>query len=141
MTKFKKVLAGTLAAVSIMSSALCVGASAKSYPDVGSWSLYTNPNASRSSADFNLSFYSEGYRAVITGKGNGGATNLVTIYQKGTYKSRLTEVGVTSQIFRSELYTDKDGDYYAPFTVKMTTETVSTATAYNNGTIKTKNLF
>ena len=142
MTKFKKIFAGALAAVSVMSSALCVGASAREYSDVGSWQLYSNPNVSHSSTDMNLAFFSNGYRAFISSKGNGGATNYVTISQKGTYKATLTEVNVISGTFKSNTnYADRDGDMYAPFTVKMTVGDTSSATAYNNGTIKIKSLF
>lgn len=142
MTKFKKIFAGALAAVSVMSSALCVGASAREYSDVGSWQLYSNPNASHSSTDMNLAFLSNGYRAFISSKGNGGATNYVTISQKGTFKTTLTEVNVVCGVFKSATtYIDKDGDMYAPFTVKMTVGDTSSATAYNNGTIKIKSLF
>lgn len=141
MTKFKKIFAGALAAVSVMSSALCVSASAE-YSDVGSWQLYSNPNVSHSSTDMKLAYYSNGYRAFISSKGNGGATNYVTISQKGTYKATLTEVNVISGTFKSNTnYADRDGDMYAPFTVKMTVGDTSSATAYNNGTIKIKSLF
>lgn len=141
MTKFKKIFAGALAAVSVMSSALCVGASAREYSDVGSWQLYSNPNVSHSSTDMNLYYYSGGYKAYISSKGNGGATNYVTISQKGTYKATLTEVNVVCGVFKSATtYIDKDGDMYAPFTVKMTVGDTSSATAYNNGTIKIKSL-
>ncbi len=142
MTKFKKIFAGALAAVSVMSSALCVGASAREYSDVGSWQLYSNPYASISSSDMNLYFYAGGYRAFISSKGNGGATNYVTISQKGTFKTTLTEVNVVCKIFESDTkYIDEDGVMFAPFTVRMSFGDTSSATAYNNGTIKIKSLF
>lgn len=141
MTKFKKIFAGALAAVSVMSSALCISASAE-YGDVGSWQLYSNPNVSHSSTDMKLAYYSNGYRAFISSKGNGGAANYVTISQKGTYKTTLTEVNVVCKAFESATtYIDKKGVMYAPFTVKMTVGDTSSATAYNNGTIKIKSLF
>lgn len=141
MTKFKKIFAGALAAVSVMSSALCVGASASEYSDVGSWQLYSNPNVSHSSTDMKLAYYSNGYRAFISSKGNGGATNYVTISQEGTYKTTLTEVNVVCGIFKSDTkYIDEDGVMFAPFTVRMSFGDTSSATAYNNGTIKIKSL-
>lgn len=141
MTKFKKIFAGALAAVSVMSSALCVGASAREYSDVGSWQLYSNPNVSHSSTDMNLYFYAGGYRAFISSKGNGGAANYVTISQEGTYKTTLTEVNVVCGIFKSDTkYIDEDGVMFAPFTVRMSFGDTSSATAYNNGTIKIKSL-
>ena len=141
MTKFKKIFAGALAAVSVMSSALCVGASAREYSDVGSWQLYSNPNVSHSSTDMKLAYYSNGYRAFISSKGNGGAANYVTISQEGTYKTTLTEVNVVCGIFKSDTkYIDEDGVMFAPFTVRMSFGDTSSATAYNNGTIKIKSL-
>lgn len=139
MTKFKKVLAGTLAAVSIMSSALCVGASA--YTDTGNWALYTNPNTSRSEANFNINYYTGGYRAFISSKGNGGASNYVQIFQASAKKAMLTEIGKICKVFRSNPYVDKNGNLYAPFKVTLYTEIITEDTAYNNGTIKTGNLF
>ncbi len=90
----------------------------------------------------NLYYYSGGYKAFISSKGNGGATNYVTISQKGTFKTTLTEVNVVCGVFKSATtYIDKKGVMYAPFTVKMTVGDTSSATAYNNGTIKIKSLF
>ena len=89
----------------------------------------------------NLAYYSNGYRTFISSKGNGGAANYVTISQEGTYKTTLTEVNVVCGIFKSDTkYIDEDGVMFAPFTVRMSFGDTSSATAYNNGTIKIKSL-
>lgn len=119
MARFKKILAGTLAAA-IMSGTLCVGASAEvSYPDVGSWELDTNPDTGQMSADIALNFYSTGYRAVITSKEKGVSSNYVEIFQGSTEKTVLTEVGVVCQPFSSAINDDREGNIYVQFTVKM----------------------
>ena len=140
--RIKKMVTGTLVAAAIMSSTLCFGASANSYPDAGSWELYCNPYTSRIEKDINLNYYSGGYKAEITAKGNGGSSNYVTIYQKGTRKVIITEEEQPCNTFFSgTTYTDGDGVMYAPFTVELSYGSLSSGTVYNNGTIKLSNMF
>lgn len=133
-------MAGALAAVSVMSSAMCLGASA--YVDRGSWSLYANTYSDHSTATIELNYYSAGYRAVCTGKDNGGSYNYVDVFNGSTKKATITEVGVVTNPFYGTITTDLSGCYFVRFTVQMHTEDKSASNMpHNYGEIRLKNQF
>ena len=140
MSKIKKILAGALAAVSVMSSAMCLGASA--YEDRGSWDCYVNNYANHSVVNISLNYYSAGYRAVCTGKVNGGSYNYVDVYDGSIKRTTLTEVGVICQPFEGTMHIDSNKKRYAMFTIKLKVEDTSASnTPHNYGDIRLSNQY
>lgn len=140
MSKIKKILAGALAAVSVMSSAMCLGASA--YEDRGSWDCYVNNYTNHSVVNFSLNYYSAGYRAVCTGKTNGGSYNYVDVYDGSIKRTTLTEVGVICQPFEGTMHIDSNKKRYAMFTIKLKVEDTSASnTPHNYGDIRLSNQY
>ena len=140
MSKIKKILAGAIAAVSVMSSAMCLGASA--YEDRGSWDCYVNNYANHSVVNISLNYYSARYRAVCTGKVNGGSYNYVDVYDGSIKRTTLTEVGVICQPFVGTRRVDKDNNEYAMFTIKLKVEDTSASnTPHNYGDIRLSNQY
>ncbi len=140
MSKIKKILAGALAAVSVMSSAMCLGASA--YEDRGSWDCYVNNYTNHSVVNFSLNYYSAGYRAVCTGKTNGGSYNYVDVYDGSIKRTTLTEIGVICQPFDGTMHIDSNKKRYAMFTIKLKVEDTSASnTPHNYGDIRLSNQY
>ena len=142
MKKIKRIAAGALAAVAVMTSALSFGTSAATYVDTGSWDFYINPNVSHTIEYYNMNYYNGGYRAKITSKTNGGATNEAIIYYGNTEIKTLTEVNKACNAFTVPVSIDKDGKYYATLKVQLEVEkgSTTTKTATNKGVIKVANL-
>lgn len=140
MTMGKKIAVSTLAAVTVMTSALSLAASA--YSDSGIWYFYSNPHVSHTIATYKLNYYNGGYRAVITDKGYGGSYNYIDISENGTVKARLTEKGVTCKTFKASMINvDTSGNTYAEFRAQMCVEDTTGTTPYNDGEIKLSNMF
>lgn len=140
MSKIKKILAGAIAAVSVMSSAMCLGASA--YEDRGSWDCYVNNYTNHSVVNFSLNYYSAGYRAVCTGKTNGGSYNYVEVYDGSIKRTTLTEIGVICQPFDGTMHIDSNKKRYAMFTIKLKVEDTSASnTPHNYGDIRLSNQY
>lgn len=145
MKIFKKMAAGTLAAVAVVTSALSFGANASEYEDIRTWHLYANPYASHSVENVRLNYYTGGYRARITDKHYGGAANYVLIYAKdedpNNFRVSLSTTNVLCQTFKGILQIDKDRDEFAAFNIHLRVEDMKSNTPTNDGEIRLSNQF
>ena len=89
-----------------------------------------------------MNYYSKKYRAVCTGKTNGGSYNYVDVYDGSIKRTTLTEIGVICQPFEGTRRVDQYGEEYAMFTIKLKVEDKSASnTPHNYGDIRLSNQY